>query len=154
MMEQNRKKYPTRVHEVLGVETREPFTINGKCGVFYLNNDGSLCSVEGVLDNIWLPEAINKGIVTKLKPTEKQIEQLKALLTLGYRYLTKDRNCLCATAYNAKPTKRAEAWDVNKRTYSCTYTRETLAINDLVSWSDDEPLDIVQTLRDNGAEME
>ena len=74
------KKYPTRMHEVLGVEVGERFTIVGSpCTVdMCISKDGRLKSADnpGIACCVWeLELAINKGIIRRPRLTEEQDQQ-------------------------------------------------------------------------------
>ena len=86
------------------------------------------------------------GIIHLPPPlTDEQREQLRALYTLGYRWLAKDHNVY---AYgNIKPIKERVGWG----TSNCEFARihEWMpegVVASLVSWSDHEPYDIAKAL--------
>lgn len=77
--------------------------------------------------------------------TDDQREQLKALWTLGYRWLAKDKYG-SVYAYEAKPYEKSrDAWLCLGDLYLC-YTKPTKYLEPLVSWSDPEPFDIGKAL--------
>ena len=77
--------------------------------------------------------------------TDEQREQLKALYTLGYRWLAKDKYG-SVYAYEAKPYERSrDKWLCYGDLYLC-YTKPTKYLESLVSWSDSEPHDIGKAL--------
>lgn len=147
------RKYPTRMHEALGVEPFDEFSIpaRGNKRVFCLNYGGRL--LEKDEDGHWrnrgsiIEDGIIYGIIRKPALTEEQIDILMALWTLGYRHVAKDSDGFIH-AYFGCHRKDKWAW------LSATCFRvHRPAISNLVSWDDQEPLDIVQTLRDNGVEV-
>ena len=160
------KRYPTRMHEVLGVATEDRFTfseygdrkfwLSGSGLLYCVNDDGtSIPATQGALVFfINNPERI----VRHTRLTEEQVAQLKALHTLGYRWLTKDK-WKGVSAFICKPFKGEHGGEWMRYDPMLVddgyivfngYTQ----ITDLVSWSDPEPLDIVQVLRQNGEEVE
>lgn len=91
------------------------------------------------------------GKSIKPRLTAEQVEVLKALLLFDMNWLCKE-NIGGVFAYNAKPFKRGNGWHGGRDTVA-VYPREKLRpVSSLVSWADPEPLDIVQTLRDNGVD--
>jgi hypothetical protein len=102
-------------------------------------SQGTLCSV------IFAAPA---GIIHLPPPlTDEQREQLKALYTLGYRWLSKDSDG-SAYASKTKPYKvdYADHW-VGK--YGISYlccSEFSVCLASLVSWSDPEPYDIGKAL--------
>lgn len=161
MTSQNRN-YPTRMHEVLGVETGEIFTINENDYGFYhtLDCDGQIVFTDPEDEKEYrvtadmVTNAINHGITRKPRMSEEQVAQLRALVTLGFRWLAKDKWIISSHAYIAKPEKGQKYWLHNKDFSKGSEIPEYLEINDLVSWSDPEPLDIVATLKAAGGEGE
>ena len=90
--------------------------------------------------------AAPSGIIHLPPPlTDEQREQLKALWTLGYRWLAKDKyGSVCA--YEAKPYEKSrDKWLCYGYLYLC-YTKPTKYLDSLVSWSDPEPYDIGKAL--------
>ena len=147
--------------KTFGVERGNPFEVKGYkgkefrintfvSGVEYLEirNIGGiwdLCQV-GVMCNIIA--AAPSGIIHLPPPlTDDQREQLKALWTLGGRWLTRGRNCLTATAHKNRPTKSEYCWiafpnDSDERSEML----KGQPVSALVSWSDPEPYDIGKAL--------
>ena len=155
MTNQNRK-YPTRMHEVLGVEAFEQFQIKEVSGHFFLTAAGQICSNEVGIDNNYLLHAINHGIIRKPRLSEEQADQLKALVTLGYRWLVEERGGT-VVAVNHEVKKGEVRWLLTNPRDSDDVVcdvHQSLSVKSLVSWSDPAPLDIVQTLRDAGVEVE
>jgi len=145
------KRYPTRMHEVLGVEPGERFTYSeygdkefwlSKSGLMHrICDDGtSIPTTQGTLVLfINHPE----GIIRKPRLSEYAIDILKALKTLGYEWVRMD-NQFCMWAYNSHPYR--ENWD-KKTLISGTCYGEVLPI-----LKHKEPLDIVATLKAAGGE--
>lgn len=79
--------------------------------------------------------------------TDEQREQLKALWTLGYRWLAKDFDYQVYAHAGSKPSKSDEEWRND-----CDYFIRIhnglpeSVIKSLVSWSDPEPFDIGKAL--------
>ena len=102
-------------------------------------SNGTLCSV------IF---AAPSGIIHLPPPlTDEQREQLKALYTLGYRWLAKDFDYQVYAHAGSKPSKSDEEWRND-----CDYFIRIhnglpeSVIKSLVSWSDPEPYDIGKAL--------
>lgn len=149
------KRYPTRMHEVLGVETGERFRLknNPHGNEWFVSENGMMimdCE-DGVarsgVHNVF--SAINHGIIRRPRYTPKQAEVLKALKVIGYAdgFLTKDSDGT-VFAHTTKPYKGCEEW-LGSKTYS--FIPGNIG---LVSWDDDEPLSIAQALLDAGEEGE
>ena len=147
------KRYPTRMHEVLGVEPNEEFYINGEFGIFFLTKEGYLTSDNAGRNSNWIVHAINHGITRRPRLTEEQVAQLKALVTLGFKWLCQDSNDYYVVYVN-KPVKSEYGWDRGGHYVLLGFGLPADVITDLVSWSDPAPLDIVQTLRDAGVEVD
>ena len=108
-------RYPTRMHEVLGVEPEEWFTYSeygdrrfwlSESGLLYrICDDGtSIPATQGRLVLfINNPERITRRL------TEEQVAQLKALVTLGYGWIVKDLEGL-PYACASKPKKERDDW--------------------------------------------
>lgn len=152
------RNYPTRMHEVLGVEIGEKFEIPNYAGAAHVDMRGYICGVEhnDVVSGERVCEAINHGITRRPRLTHEQVEQLKALVTLGYRWLVEERNGV-TVAVNHEVRKGEVKWLLIKPRdlddVVCD-VHQSLSIKGLVSWSDPEPLDIVATLKANGVEIE
>lgn len=156
----NNKKYPTRMHEVLGVETNERFRIAGysRSEEFYLLGNGTLTTDRVVCYQGVLVEIINhpeRIVRTPPKPrlSEEQVKQLRALVTLGYRWLIKDSTD-AVFAYAKMPAKQSEWWNCGGANVRIFIDLPPGILTSLVYWSDPDPLDIVATLKANGVEVE
>ena len=79
-------------------------------------------------------------------PTDEQREQLKAIWTLGGRWIARDGNGN-VFAYDSKPQKVMICchWNNEKNGECFTVIRE-LSVCALVSWTDNEPYDIAKAL--------
>jgi len=155
------KRYPTRVHEVLGVATEDRFTfseygdrkfwLSGSGLLYCVNDDGtSIPATQGALVFfINNPERITY----RPRLTEEQVAQLKALVTLGYGWIVKDLEGL-PYACASKPKKERDDWRGGGAFIDLYPFMPTNCLMDLPDWSDPDPLDIVQTLRDAGVEIE
>ncbi len=146
------KKYPTRMHEVLGVEPNEEFYINGDFGIFFLTKEGYLTSDNAGRNSNWIVHAINRGITRRPRLTEEQILALNAAVKwFGFKWLVKDK-CESVCFWQNKPEKRENHWSAYGGGMYADIM--TVKVDNLVSWSDPAPLDIVQVLRQNGEEVE
>lgn len=147
------KRYPTRMHEVLGVEAFEQFQIKGVSGHFFLTAAGQICSNEAGMDNNYLVDAINHGIIRKPRLSEEQVKKLHAALLLGFKWLTVN-SIDELWLFGTKPRKFNFGWGRSEGEVACLTLGNHLGLSSLVSWSDPEPLDIVQTLKAAGVEVE
>lgn len=160
------KRYPTRMHEVLGVEVNEVFEYLQRGLFYYADCSGFIRECPSGESphrkNNYAPSRVicnmvnfPDGIIRKPALTEEQVRMLQALHTLGYRYITKDlEGYVCAR--DIKPEKFEEIWSANgaSRVTTLYEDMEQGHLHTLVSWSDPAPLDIAQTLRDAGKEVE
>lgn len=157
------KRFPTRMHELCQVEPGEVATYQD---VDPKNNFNFKVTMYGepVFENSSFLEPgkivkiINHPdrIIRRPRVTEEQLRELEALHTLGYRWIAKDESWLVC-AFVSKPVRKCKDWaqpvsDDGRNKY--IWLLFHLGINSLVSWSDPEPLDIVQTLRANGVEID
>ena len=150
------KRYPTRMHEVLGVATEERFTfseygdrkfwLSGSGMMYCVNDDGiSIPATQGALVFfINNPERITY----RPRLTEEQVKRLRALIALEAMYLAKNKDGSVG-AFTSKPQRNALYWNTND-SYVFYLSIVGTCLSELVSWEDPEPLDIVQTLRDAG----
>lgn len=152
------KRYPTRMHEILGVEPGENFRIAGIIPEFWLDEDGEFtCETDEGYDELNVADvvdAINHGITRRPRLTEEQVAMLKAAWTLGARYIAREGNSGLRLSDNAPLVLmggRLKITDDSLTMYIESYGNPLV---ELVKQSDPEPLDIVQTLRDNGVEVE
>ena len=157
-----------RIHEILGIEPGETAVFQGSepmekrnirinevgkvefqalyTGEWYVINVSTLCYI---IDH---PESI----IRKPRLTEKQKTELKHLAGLGLKYLTTDWSGWLH-ARDVKPTKTSCCWaDLSGYAFAqrfLTHKSRSGALADLVSYDDSEPLDIIQTLKDNNVEV-
>ena len=83
------------------------------------------------------------GIIHLPPPlTDEQREQLKAIWTLGGKWIAKDIDGTLY-AYIQKPEKGNCVWLTGGK---CFYILDSLHVASLVSWSDPEPYDIAKAL--------
>lgn len=148
MTNQNRN-YPTRMHEVLGVETNKVYTWRslGEFS-FFVNQMGEAHNLNGDMLNAVQITALvlnPECIIRKPRLSEYAIDILKALKTLGYEWVRMD-NQFCMWAYNSHPYR--ENWDKKTLIFGTCYD-EVLPI-----LKHKEPLDIVATLKAAGVEVE
>ena len=80
--------------------------------------------------------------------TDEQREQLRAIWTLGGRWLAKDESGY-VWYHKEKPTKNNidDYWESGEKTYQLP---NDIEVNGLVSWSDPEPYDIGKALEVEG----
>ena len=146
--------------EMIGVERDTDFGVEGLYGKFRVrvNNGYEFLVVsdgKGAYDTVVNGVAICRIIdaaptnIIHLPPplTDEQREQLKAIWTLGGRWLTRGRNCLTATVHKNRPTKSEYCWiafpnDSDERSEML----KGQPVSALVSWSDPEPYDIGKAL--------
>ena len=141
--------------EMFGVERDTNFMVEGLVSVYKIGADEQgIERIERVDEGarksevVYGPSAwrvINaapSGII-RLPPslTDEQREQLKAIWTLGGRWLAKDSD-MAVIAFVDKPVKHELQWTGNKYFAVCA----TLIVSSLVSWSDPEPYDIGKAL--------
>ena len=141
--------------EMLGVERDKPFMVDGISGEYkiglFCEKYEKLLTIDSFGD--WIPakdgllcvviDRAPSGIIRFPLPlTDEQREQLKAIWTLGGRWLAKDSS-MAVNSFVDKPVKYRQLWTtVNKYFAVCA----TLAVCSLVSWSDTEPYDIAKAL--------
>ena len=92
------KRYPTRMHEVLGVEPNELFVIKGSEGQFYLNDSGDFRFVRDLDKRITddvnpysITKAINHGITCHPRLTEEAQEKEDHIIRLERMRSQKDQ---------------------------------------------------------------
>lgn len=99
-------------------------------------------------------DAAIEALTGKSRLTDEQMAQLKALVTLGFKWLAKQRKGY-VMFFQKKPHKNAiwfSGTGDEEEDYGVVLPNDT-HLSSLVSWYDPEPLDIVQTLRDAGEEV-
>ena len=162
------KRYPTRMHEVLGVEPEERFMYSDYGDrEFWLSESGLLY---GAYDDGKVMSAVTQGtlvlfinnperITRRPRLTEEQVRVLEALYEVfDFKWLAKQKDGQ-VMAYANRPNK-SEDW------YGCWFSGEGDNEEDygwkvkdgspvwgLISWYDPAPLDIVQVLRQNGCDI-
>jgi hypothetical protein len=151
------KKYPTRMHEILGVEPNERFKVQNwhEKNEAYVDEKGVVISVLSgefprQLDAHDVCLLVNhpERVIRKPRLTEAQIKYLKAALTLEFEWLAKDAGG-STYFYERKPTQFASSWGCRGQSIE-VFVEEVRA---LVSWNDPEPLDIAATLKAAGVEV-
>ena len=135
-----------------GVEGYESFrfnintTVNGMDRLYFKHNDGCwiFTKAEMLTDIIY---GAPDNIIHLPPPlTDEQREQLKAIWTLGGRWLAKDASGI-VFCYQARPEKDEIEWTVwNANDEYMEITFFVPAVVSLVSWSDPEPYDIGKAL--------
>lgn len=158
------KNYPTRMHEQLGVEPNEANSIlyEGDICKFIIDEKAMVYGQrEGELHVFSNPEFIvylinhPDRIIRRPRVTEEQLYALEAVYRLfGMKWLTMGPTGYAYFSVD-KPEKRSNGWIVNRMLGEPMCTNTIRAdLSSLVSWSDPEPLDIVQTLKANGVEID
>lgn len=151
------KKYPTRMHEILGVEPNERFKVQQwhEKNEAYVDDKGDVILVLSnefpqQLDAHHVCLLVNhpERIIRKPKPTKEQIKILKAALTLEFGWMAKDADG-STFLYEGKPKKEQNYWTNDTQAIKVFVEQ----VSDLVSWSDSEPLDIAATLKAAGVEV-
>lgn len=157
------RNYLTRMHRVLGVEAGREFSLDTLYPAYLCKMDE-----EGVVrDNLGrevkssiLAIMINhpERIIRRPRLDGCQKHLLKLLAKLDLKWLTIDSQNLII-AWEDKPKRITTAWFGKEGDYD-TVNRYAISASKcptlatLVSWSDPEPLDIVQTLRGAGISVE
>ena len=146
--------------EMLGVERGKKFQIEGYKGLeFSVNNnfDGKDKLYFRDPANHWWDVATPKMLfniidgapanIIHLPPplTDEQREQLRALYTLTFRWIVKNKKG-AVIAYSHKPYRYDEYWATEKVDANIQSVAKELSVCSLVSWSDPEPYDIGKAL--------
>ena len=146
--------------EMFGVERDTDFGVEGLYGKFRVrvNNGYEFLVVsdgKGAYDTVVngvtvcrIIDAAPSGIIHLPPPlTDEQREQLKALYTLGYKWLAKDFDYQVYAHAGSKPTKSDEEWRNDCDCFMRIHDGlPESTIKSLVSWSDPEPYDIGKAL--------
>lgn len=145
--------------KAFGVERNTDFRVAGYESVFQIKLDNGVTETlfrKRPADLSWQSVHINvlydvisgaPDNIIRLPPplSNEQHEQLKALWTLGYKWLAKDKYG-SVYAYEVKPYEKSrDTWLCHGDLYLC-YTKPTKYLEPLVSWSDHEPYDIGKAL--------
>ena len=149
------KRYPTRMHEVLGVATEERFTfseygdrkfwLSGSGLLYRVNDDGtSIPATQGALVFF-----INNPERSTRRPrlTEEQVRHLKGLYLLGFRWIERDEHDALVAWENYD-----DKADVFQNDFLPLSYRSYQVL--IVVPTRNAPLNIVQTLRDAGVEVD
>jgi len=151
------KKYPTRMHEILGVEPNERCKVQNwhEKNEAYVDEKGDVILVLSgefpqQLDAHHVCLLVNhpERIIRKPRLTEAQIKYLKAALTLEFEWLAKDADG-CTYFYERKETKFPKNWGCRAQSIK-VFVEE---VRELVSWGDPDALDIAATLKAAGVEV-
>ena len=150
--------------EMFGVERDTDFMVKGYSLIFQINlytdnrgeaferlvsvgKNGDIFSVSPGM--AYYAISIAPSGIIRLPPplTNEQREQLKAIWTLGGRWLAKDKSG-DVYAYDSKPEKREiyPHWNYKDEYEKCFTVICELSVCSLVSWSDSEPYDIGKAL--------
>jgi hypothetical protein len=137
------------------MEPNEMFRIKGKNSEFILTDMGELKSLEdNVIYSQLITSAINNGIIRKPRLTDEQLRKLKALYDFGMRWLVysvaDSGSCVFATETKPKyvTTLKIYAWSGERIQIKGS------SLIELVSKDDIDPLDIAETLKAAGVEVE
>jgi len=151
------KKYPTRMHEILGVEPNERCKVQNwhEKNEAYVDEKGDVILVLSgefpqQLDAHHVCLLVNhpERIIRKARLTEAQIKYLKAALTLEFEWLAKDADG-STYFYERKETKFPKNWGCRAQSIK-VFVEE---VRELVSWGDPDALDIAATLKAAGVEV-
>lgn len=157
------KRYPTRMHEVLGVESRERFTYSDYGDREFMLSESGL--LYGAYDDGKVMSAATQGtlvlfinhperIIRKPRLTEEQVAMLKAAWTLGARYITREGKSGLRLSDNAPLVLMGGRLSITDDSLTMYIESHSSPLAELVKQSDPDPLDIVATLRDAGCEIE
>lgn len=155
------KRYPTRMHELLTkpgelpLQTGEIFTINEDDYGFYhmLDCEGQIIfadqedAKEYRITADMVTSAINHGITRRPRLTEDQVRHLKGLYLLGFRWIERDEHDALVAWENYD-----DKADVFQNDFLPLSYRSYQVL--IVVPTRNAPLNIVQTLRDAGVEVE
>ena len=154
------KRYPTRMHEVLGVEPEERFMYSdygdrefclSESGLMYrICDDGT--SIPTTQGTLVLFINNHERITRRHRLTEEQVEALTALYRVfGCKWLVYDEKRNLSLASKRKPsrTESVGEWDFKGVTLDVWLSDVLTAFA-----PQGAPLDIVQTLKDAGVEVE
>lgn len=152
--------YPTKMHELFKLQPNERAKVihNGRVCEIWLDSYGSLFVLQPGENQMQTVRAI-ESFVLKPRLTEGHIRLLVAAHELhGAEWLAKDKEqpMISSTCiYTRKPTriKMREYWSSGSAS-SAIRLQNTSPLCDLVSWEDEEPLNIIQVLKDSGIEVE
>lgn len=152
-----------KTHEILGLEPYERFEVKGHDGTFMLDSKGAVRYGEGSAQTAYsdfLAILINDPdrIIHRTRLTEEQVKMLKAMPSLYLYWLVKNKAGQILS-YQDKPKKNESGWTVERigRPDQAKWFPQNMHIHqdnvldNLVSWDDSEPLNILKTLRDAGA---
>lgn len=142
----------TRMHEVLvkpgerPLETGEIFTVkNYRCN-FHIDENGNIISGAGSIANYIVFDAISRGITRLPRYTAEQIEILKALWALGYKWIYQQGGDSIICASKKKPLFDKSGYLSSYFDFSCSSPCELFTLPG--------PLSIAQALKDAGVEVE
>ena len=152
-----------RMHEILGVEPGEVFGYKNACGdevKYNLDAQGNMYRADEDHKRVPSPREIvaiinhPERIIRKPRLTWEQFIILKAVKMLGCNWFTKDDDGRIE-GWEIKPRKTTGAWvegvgDTLKSCFVNLAGAKAMKIEQIITY--DEPLDIVQTLKD--AEVE
>ena len=153
-----------RMHEILGVEPGEVFEFEARGERVKYRIDAAGNLYRETMDHRRIPsprevvEIINNTdhIIRKPRLTYRQKIALTALANLGFIYLTMD-SAGRIEARDMMPKKFMVTWAIPPtfvyNQHFVMHKRCNKDLASLVSWDDPEPLDIIQTLKDNNVEV-
>ena len=155
-----RRRSEMKWTEITGVDKKVDFKIKSLSGIYriveqptgfqrvvFVLPTGELTGVsEWVYDEII--HAAPSGIIHLPPPlTDEQREQLKAIWTLGYRWLAKNSDNNVYAYGNIKPIKECGGWGISNFEFARIHEwMPEGVVASLVSWSDHEPFDIAKAL--------
>ena len=145
--------------EMFGVERYKPFMVEGLVSVYKIGTDeqgieriervdeGASKSEVVCGPSAWrVINAAPAGIIHLPPPlTDEQREQLRALYTLTFRWIVKNKKG-AVIAYSHKPYRYDEYWATEKVDANIQSVAKELSVCSLVSWAGPEPYDIAKAL--------
>lgn len=147
--------------EMFGVKRDKPFMVIGLLSVYKIGTDAQgIERIERVNEYtsksevvcgplVWrVIRAAPAGIIHLPPPlTDEQREQLRALWTLGYRWLARDRDNNVYAYGNIKPIKECDGWGTSNGEFARIHEwMPEGVVASFVSWPDPEPYDIGKAL--------
>ena len=120
------------------------------CNTFHCSSDCPLYVLPCVAAKNITPEHIRRvqawsDAHPEITLTDKQVEILKSLNTLGYKYIAQDKNKDIAT-YFSEPYKGRKSWESGAFRLEIHSAIAREVIFPLVNWSDEKPLNIAEAL--------
>ena len=119
---------------------------SGRERLYFKSEGGDWSAVTAAWMLYGVIESAPSGIIRLPPPlTDEQREQLKALYTLTFRWIVKNKKG-AVVAYSHKPYRYDAYWATEKVDANIQSVAKELSVCSLVSWSDTEPYDIGKAL--------